>query len=146
MARDITDALAAWVARQPPRRRPDAQAVAFLAVRADVVKALEAGYSIKTVWAFLKDEGRITSSYEMFRRHVQRHIKKEPTPPTADKAKGEPATQEKEGSKAKRSTTPQSKKPEPAGIASFNYNPKMGNFSKTPGSLTTRPGNLRAGG
>ena len=70
MARDITDALAEWVAKQPARRRHDAQAVAFLAVRTDVVKALEAGYSIKTIWAFLKDQGRITSSYEMFRRHM----------------------------------------------------------------------------
>ena len=75
MARNITDALAQWVAKQQTPRRQDAQAVAFLAVRADVVTALEAGYSVKTVWAFLKDEGRITSSYEAFRRHVQRHIR-----------------------------------------------------------------------
>lgn len=75
MARNIIDALAEWVAKQEKTRRQDAQAVAFLAIRSDVVTALEAGYSIKTVWAFLKDEGRITSSYEAFRRHVQRHIR-----------------------------------------------------------------------
>jgi hypothetical protein len=75
MGRNITDALAEWVAKQQTPRRQDAQVVAFLAVRADVATALEAGYSVKTVWAFLKDEGRITSSYEAFRRHVQRHIR-----------------------------------------------------------------------
>lgn len=87
MARDITEALAAWVAKQQTPRRQDAKAVAFLAVRADVVTALEAGYSVKTVWAFLKDEGRITSSYEAFRRHVQRHIRSDGT-----KGKGKQAT------------------------------------------------------
>lgn len=125
MARDITDALAEWVAKQPPRRRHDAQAVAFLAVRTDVVKALEAGYSIKTIWAFLKDQGRITSSYEMFRRHVQRHIKKALSPPPAEQAKGEKPAQQQGGTKAKKPKPAEPKKTEPSGIASFNYNPKM---------------------
>lgn len=121
MARDITDALAEWVAKQPARRRHDAQAVAFLAVRTDVVKALEAGYSIKTIWAFLKDQGRITSSYEMFRRHTQRHIKKALSLPPGEQSK----VQQQGGAKAKKPKPAEPRKVEPVGIPSFHYNPKM---------------------
>ncbi len=123
MARDITDALAEWVAKQPPRRRHDAQAVAFLAVRTDVIKALEAGYSIKTIWAFLKDQGRITSSYEMFRRHTQRHIKKALSPPPGDQAKGEKSAQQEGGPKVKKPKAPEPRISKSAGIPGFTFNP-----------------------
>lgn len=75
MGRNITDELAEWVASKEAPRRQDAQAVAFLAIRADVITALDAGYSMKTVWDFLREKGRITSSYEAFRRHVKKHIR-----------------------------------------------------------------------
>ena len=123
MARDITDALAEWVAKQPARRRHDAQAVAFLAVRTDVVKALEAGYSIKTIWAFLKDQGRITSSYEMFRRHTQRHIKKALSPHLGDQAKGEKSAQQERGPKVRKPKAPEPRISKSAGIPGFTFNP-----------------------
>lgn len=75
MGRTITDELAEWVASKEAPRRQDAQAVAFLAIRADVIAALDAGYSMKTVWDFLREKGRITSTYEAFRRHVKKHIR-----------------------------------------------------------------------
>jgi hypothetical protein len=75
MGRNITDELAEWVASKETHRRQDAKAVAFLAIRADVIAALDAGYSMKTVWDFLREKGRITSTYEAFRRHVKKHIR-----------------------------------------------------------------------
>ena len=123
MARDITDALAEWVAKQPARRRHDAQAVAFLAVRTDVIKALEAGYSIKTIWAFLKDQGRITSSYEMFRRHTQRHIKKALSLPPGEQAKGEKSAQQERGPKVRKPKAPEPRISKSAGIPGFTFNP-----------------------
>ena len=126
MARNITDALAEWVAKQQTPRRQDAQAVAFLAVRADVVTALEAGYSVKTVWAFLKDEGRITSSYEAFRLHVQRHIRSGQKGGTKDKqAAPSPADASPSPAPAPAQTKPaESKQPAKAakGIGKFNFN------------------------
>lgn len=83
MGRNITDELAEWVASKEAPRRQDAQAVAFLAIRADVIAALDAGYSMKTVWDFLREKGRITSSYEAFRRHVKKHIRPGSRAPSA---------------------------------------------------------------
>lgn len=126
MARNITEALAEWVAKQQTPRRQDAQAVAFLAVRADVVTALEAGYSVKTVWAFLKDEGRITSSYEAFRRHVQRHIRSSQKGGTvAKQAAPSPADASPSPAPAPAQTKPaESKQPAKVakGIGKFDFN------------------------
>lgn len=125
MARNITDALAEWVAKQQTPRRQDAQAVAFLAVRADVVTALEAGYSVKTVWAFLKDEGRITSSYEAFRRHVQRHIRSGQKGGTKGRqAAPSPADASPSPAPAPAQTKPAEPKPAKAakGIGKFDFN------------------------
>lgn len=77
MTRPITDALAEYVAKQEKKPKRDLQAVTFLTVKPDVVLALEAGYPLTTVYAYLKNEGRITSTYETFRRHVQRHIREQ---------------------------------------------------------------------
>lgn len=127
MARNITDALAEWVAKQQTPRRQDAKAVAFLAVRADVVTALEAGYSVKTVWAFLKDEGRITSSYEAFRRHVQRHIRSGQKAGTMAKQAAPPSPADASPSPAPApapTKTADTKQPSKAakGIGKFNFN------------------------
>ncbi len=116
--------------RAAKKRRQDATAVAFLAVRVDVKAAMDAGYAVTTIYEDMREIGRVKCSYETFRKHVQRDIKAAPAapapvpPPAAKQAKGEKPAQQEGGSKARKPKAPEPKKPEPAGIAGFNYNPK----------------------
>ena len=131
MGTRYTDELAAWADQKAEKkRRQDTAAVAFLAVRGDVVEAMDAGYALTTIYDHMHETGRVKTSYETFRRHVQRFIKAAPAapapvPPTAaDQAKGGKPAQQEGGSKARKPKAPEPKKPESAGIAGFNYNPK----------------------
>src|SRR5574340_1840461 len=64
MAKSYTEELADWVSqRTTPRPRQDKNVVAFLAVKGDVKAALDAGYSMKTIWAHLHATGRIEYRY-----------------------------------------------------------------------------------
>ena len=79
MGTRYTDELAAWADQKAEKkRRQDAAAVAFLAVRGDVVEATEAGYALTTIYDHMHETGRVKTSYETFRRHVQRFIKAAP--------------------------------------------------------------------
>lgn len=74
----FTDGLEKWVLERDKRqkkRRQDASVVEFLAVKKDVAEAIEAGYSLKTIWEYLKEGEKVRSTYETFRRHVKRFIK-----------------------------------------------------------------------
>ena len=74
-----TEELAEWVSkRKAQRRRQDKNVVAFLAVKGDVKAALDAGYSMKTIWEHLREIGRIQGRYETFTLHVKRHIRGQP--------------------------------------------------------------------
>ncbi|HEL7749695.1 TraK family protein [Cupriavidus taiwanensis] len=124
------DELAAWIEkRAAKKRRQDAAAVAFLAVRGDVKAAMDSGYAVTTIYEYMREHGRVKCSYETFRKHVQRFIKSAPAPapvppPATDQAKGEKPAQQEGGTKARKPKAPEPKKPESAGIAGFNYNPK----------------------
>jgi len=75
MAKSYLDELAAWTKkREKKRQRKDQYVVAFLAVRANVEEAIEAGYSLMTIWEHLTDTGKISYRYETFLRHVHKHI------------------------------------------------------------------------
>ena len=118
-----------WVGRRPaPRPRQDRNLVAFLAVKGDVKAALEAGYSMKTIWTHLCATGRIASRYETFTLHVKRHLRAPPpagnplaplaprTPPAPAPA---PATPPAASHREPRKTPPPS-----VGGFTFNATPK----------------------
>jgi hypothetical protein len=129
-----TDELAAWIQkREATKRRQDAATVAFLAVRGDVATAIESGYAITTIYEHMHTIGRVTCSYETFRKHVQRYIVQAPatTPrsspvPTAGPAatgetrKGAPGQKENGGPPG------QQQRIEPK---STSNPPKIGGFS-----------------
>ena len=48
--------------------------VAFLAVKDDVKTALGSGYSMRVVWKYMQDVGKLKCSYSAFCSHVHRHI------------------------------------------------------------------------
>ncbi|MCU7799117.1 MAG: TraK family protein [gamma proteobacterium symbiont of Lucinoma myriamae] len=76
MTEKYTDELAKWVEKRKSSSRRDKNTVAFLAVRDDVLSALEAGYSVKTVWEHMHENGRIKYAYETFLKHVKRFKEK----------------------------------------------------------------------
>lgn len=79
MAKSYTEELADWVSKRKAQRpRQDKNIVAFLAVKGDVKAALDAGYSMKTIWEHLHETGRIEYRYETFTLHVKRHIRAKP--------------------------------------------------------------------
>src|SRR5574338_1427625 len=79
MAKNYTEELADWVSKRKAQRpRQDKNIVAFLAVKGDVKAALDAGYSMKTIWEHLHETGRIEYRYETFTLHVKRHIRAKP--------------------------------------------------------------------
>ena len=108
MTKRSLDELARWVkSREASRARPDQSRVAFLAVRGEVQAAMAAGYALKTIWAHLRETGRIACRYETFLNYVRRHIK-EP-PPAADEGRAE--------------------KPDPAAAAKPPAPPGVGGFT-----------------
>lgn len=69
------DQLAEWVRRSDTSRpRQDKNLAAFLAVKADVEAAVGARFPVKTIWAHLRETGRIKCRYETFLQHVKQHI------------------------------------------------------------------------
>jgi len=116
MAKSYTEELAAWVERKAAKkRRLDATAVQFLTVKSDVKCALDAGYSVTTIWEHMHETKKVTCTYETFRKHVKRFVK-EPPGPTSPVTTGE-AT----GTTArKHSETPQKSGP-PKKIGGFKF-------------------------
>ena len=52
--------------------------VAFMAARADVKEAMEAGYALKIIWEHMRETGRIPFRYETFLKYVRQHITNAP--------------------------------------------------------------------
>ncbi|MDF5857081.1 TraK family protein [Pseudomonas aeruginosa] len=129
MGTRYTDELAAWADQKAEKkRRQDAAAVAFLAVRGDVVEAMEAGYALTTIYDHMHETGRVKTSYETFRRHVQRFIKAAPAATTPPKATTRSASSSQATAPA---VTPKPAAPAPTTptseqtgkIPRFNFNP-----------------------
>lgn len=114
MAKSYTEELAAWVEkRAEKKRRQDAAAVAFMAVKSDVVAAMEAGYALTTIWEHMHETGKVKCSYETFRKHVHRFIQSAPVKPAPSKPAPSPASVEPKGGSTKpEATGAASKKPE----------------------------------
>jgi hypothetical protein len=128
----FTDGLEKWVQERDKRqkkRRQDASAVEFLAVKKDVAEAIEAGYSLKTIWEYLKEGEKVRSTYETFRRHVKRFIKSAPDHETlaAKKEVAAPSVErqpEATASKAEKSETEGKEKPQLPGTGGFKFDAK----------------------
>ena len=58
-----------------------------MAVRDDVKLAIDAGYAVKTVWANLRETGRIDLGYKTFLNYVRRCLGPSPKPAAASPVK-----------------------------------------------------------
>lgn len=74
MTRNYTDELARWTAKRQGKPR-ERNLVTFHGLQDDVQAALDAGYSSKTIWAHMREQGRVGFSYETFLVYVNRLIK-----------------------------------------------------------------------
>lgn len=112
------DELAAWVARANKKRRQDAAAVAFLAVRGDVKAAMDVGYAVTTIYEHMHETGRVRCSYETFRKYVRRYEKVAAPPPPAT-----PPDNQVKGAKPEPKAAPPVSEPksEPPKIGGFTF-------------------------
>lgn len=124
MAKSYTEELAAWVEKKAAKkRRLDATAVQFLAVKADVKAALDAGYSVTTIWEHMHEIKKVTCTYETFRKHVKRFVKEPAATPPAVSPPGPTApvtTGEATGATSRKHPAPP-KKSEPPKIGGFKF-------------------------
>lgn len=51
--------------------RNDRNRAAFILIRGEVSNAVENGYSLLSIWETLHDEGRISYTYQTFRRYAR---------------------------------------------------------------------------
>lgn len=127
MVKRYSEELAAWIEkRATKKRRLDAAAVAFIAVKSDVIEAMDAGYAMTTIWEHMRETGRVKVSYETFRRHVQRYITAPapaaPAPaPAPQTGQAKPAKPSRQGKVNPNSPPPKTEAPT---IGGFNFNPK----------------------
>lgn len=127
MAKSYTEELADWVSQRTAQRpRQDKNVVAFLAVKGNVKAALDAGYSMKTIWAHLHATGRIEYRYETFTLHVKRHIRTEPPAgnPVAQRAQSRPQVPAAATKSDPAQSEPRKTPPPSVGGFTFNATPK----------------------
>lgn len=76
MDKDYLNDLRKWVEEKKGQNGKTANQarVVFLAIRDDVEAAINAGYNLTTIWEHMHETGRVSTTYETFRRHVKRFI------------------------------------------------------------------------
>lgn len=124
MTTSYADQLAKWVMekKSTPRNK---NLVAFLAVRADIKEALDAGYPVKTVWENMVELKRIEFGYDTFLNYVNRQIRR----PQANQSTPRVEPDSPEPSKDNKSKLPDdhtkqpTKKPKPGTLSGFTFNP-----------------------
>lgn len=129
MAKSYTEELADWVKkREDSRPRQDKNMVAFLAVRADVKAAVEAGYAFKTIWEHMHETGKLPYRYETFLKHVRRHITHAPENQSKHATVPAPAREDDTKTDPKADATrtkapPGPKKNKARAMSGFTFNP-----------------------
>lgn len=92
MTKSYTETLSEWVKKQETARtKRNTQKIAFLAVRADVKVAIEAGYALKTIWEHMTDTGKITCRYETFLKYANLECKTVPAKEIPEQKISQPA-------------------------------------------------------
>lgn len=80
--RDIQAGMAVWLERKKAEklkarsRQYDSKRVQFLGVQTDVLALLDQGYSRRSLWEYLTEEGLLDLTYESFCRHIRNRLGK----------------------------------------------------------------------
>lgn len=70
----LLDAMAGWACSSQAKDRRSTSLAVFMALREDVMTAMDAGYSRRTIWEFLADTQKVPFTYGTFIRYVKEHI------------------------------------------------------------------------
>jgi hypothetical protein len=103
MVKNLSERIAARLEKSTAKAKRSNKVV-FLALRDEIEKALNDGWTVKIIWETLQEEKRVTFSYQAFNRYVQQLIKNRP--PAQDK----PVSEAPE------------KQSKPQGIKEFKFN------------------------
>lgn len=113
MTKSLSERIAQRVKTKTPSQFGKNRA-AFLAVRAEVKQALEDGWSVKTVWETLREEGKIGFSYHAFIRYVNQLIRQVPPSGAAESVP-------KEGQGAQAPAAVKQKPSSPPDVGGFKF-------------------------
>jgi hypothetical protein len=67
--------------RDQPDTNPASGRVAFLVLKGDIARAVEAGWPVKSIWYTLFAAGRIAIGYHAFNLYVKNYIRTSPASP-----------------------------------------------------------------
>ena len=82
MAKALSKRIAARMKKNDVGLKKSSRTI-FLALRDEIEEALKDGWTVKVVWETLKEEGKVTFSYQAFNGYVNRLIKNEREKPDA---------------------------------------------------------------
>ena len=107
MAKNLSERIAERVKKDPGKSKRSNRMI-FVALRGEIEKALNDGWTVKVIWETLREEEKVTFSYQAFNRYVKQMIKNQPP------IQGEAVTD----------TPEKPSKPEGIKEFKFNANPK----------------------
>ena len=119
MGKSLSERIAARAANNKPSRSAQNRG-AFLALRGEVEQALDDGWPVKTIWATLHQEGKVTFSYQSFRGYANRLIlaRAQAAPPAGVVDQGKAL---RPGAGARSQATGEKTSQKPAGIRGFKF-------------------------
>lgn len=104
---------------------------AFLALKGEIIQALDDRWPVKAIWETLHEEGKVTFSYQAFRNYVNSLIvaskqSETPAPVAIQKQPGSDpvGTKKSAASKTPHSTEPKVTPSAPQVASGFTFNPK----------------------
>lgn len=92
MAKKLSERIAERVSKSKNASPQALNTAAFIALKSDIVDALNDGWSARTVWETLQAEGKISFSYQAFRGYINKLILKEKKSVITDNEHTETAT------------------------------------------------------
>lgn len=107
MAKNLSERIAERVKKDPGKSKRSNRMI-FVALRGEIEKALNDGWTVKVIWETLREEEKVKFSYQAFNRYVKQLIKNQPP------IQGEAVTD----------TPEKPSKPEGIKEFKFNANPK----------------------
>ena len=77
MAKNLSERIAERVKKDPGKSKRSNRMI-FVALRGEIAKALNDGWTVKVIWETLREEEKVTFSYQAFNRYVKQLIKDQP--------------------------------------------------------------------
>ncbi len=121
MNKTISERLAAKaVDKKPLASNRNQNRAIFLALRQEIIQALGDGWSIKSIWGILHEEGKVAFGYAVFWSYTKRLIQTQPGRSTEQPANERGSTGDRRNTAKPATAAPKKEIPE---IKGFTFNP-----------------------